>query len=368
MPIPALRAKQSTNTTGTGTVTLLPAPAAARSLQAAFGTSARVVRYVISGATFFEIGVGTFDGGSPGTLTRATVLASSNAGALVSLVAGTADVFAWLDPGAERTLIESTATTLTLTLADIGNQVIWSGTAAGTLALPALATVPPGGQVHVRNSGTARLTVDPNGAELVNGATTLDLLPGDAASIVAATGGWVLAGVLPGLVHIRSQVAAAVAQVDFTLPAGFAAYEIRWWAVRAATDGASLLLRTSTDGGSTFAGAASDYNVTTESTRPATNNVSSVNSATSTAFSLTAALEAVNAVVSSQGTGQFWPGDGTRHPNIVGQSMMVEDVLNTPGLHRFTGLRSSGTLVNAIRFLMSSGNITAGTFSLYGVR
>ncbi len=95
MPLPAYRAKQSTNTTGTGTIVLnAPAASNTRSFQAAFGAAARRVMYAISWSDGYEIGLGDFNGGSPGSLTRATVLLSSNSNALVALLAGTKDVFA----------------------------------------------------------------------------------------------------------------------------------------------------------------------------------------------------------------------------------------------------------------------------------
>ena len=87
-------------------------------------------------------------------LTRDTVLASSNAGAAVSLPAGVADVFAWID-GGDRVLIESAAAAVTLTAADLGNLLVWTGTAAGTVSLPAIALLPDGVlTVQVPDSGT----------------------------------------------------------------------------------------------------------------------------------------------------------------------------------------------------------------------
>ncbi|MCA3378963.1 MAG: hypothetical protein ING08_01830, partial [Roseomonas sp.] len=98
MPIIAYRAKQSTDTAGTGTLVLNGASSNARSFQAAFGAATRRIQYCISWQTGFEIGLGDFDGGSPGSLTRATILASSNSGGLVALPAGTKDVFSVVDP------------------------------------------------------------------------------------------------------------------------------------------------------------------------------------------------------------------------------------------------------------------------------
>ena len=85
MPILPWRAHQTTGTTGTGTLTLNAAATSRRSFQAAYGVSAVQVKYVIAGTSFYEMGYGSFDGGTPGTLTRPSgnIVASSNAGSLV---------------------------------------------------------------------------------------------------------------------------------------------------------------------------------------------------------------------------------------------------------------------------------------------
>jgi hypothetical protein len=188
MPIPAYRAKQSTNTTGTGTIVLAAAETNARNFSAAYGASSRRIMYAISWSTGFEIGLGDFDGGTPGNLTRATVLASSNAGALVTLPAGTKDVFAVFDPAARE--VVAISGTATLALADLGNAVVFTGASAATLNLPAVATAPLGSGWMIRNAGTAALTIDPNGAETINNASTLILQAGQAAFIFDGGTAW----------------------------------------------------------------------------------------------------------------------------------------------------------------------------------
>ena len=188
MPIPAYRAKQSTSTTGTGTLVLNAAESNARSFIVAFGASSRRILYMIQFATGYELGLGDFDGGSPGSLTRATVLASSNANALVTLPTGTKDVFAVFDPAAREVI--SISATATLALADLGNTVVFTGASAATLNLPAVATAPLGAGWFVINSGTAALTIDPNGAELVNGAAALVLQPGASAMLMRNSSAW----------------------------------------------------------------------------------------------------------------------------------------------------------------------------------
>lgn len=52
-------------------------------------------------------------------------------------------------------------------------------TSAATLSFVAAATLGDGWYTGVRNSSSGLLTLDPNGAELINGAATIDLKPGE---------------------------------------------------------------------------------------------------------------------------------------------------------------------------------------------
>ena len=86
------RVKETTTTTGTGTVTLLGASTGFQSF-AAVG-NANTTYYTIADQTGsnWEVGIGTYTS-SGTTLSRTTVLASSNSGSLVTFTAGTKDVF-----------------------------------------------------------------------------------------------------------------------------------------------------------------------------------------------------------------------------------------------------------------------------------
>ena len=86
------RVKETTTTTGTGTVTLLGASTGYQSF-AAVG-NANTTYYTIAGQTGseWEVGIGTYTS-SGTTLSRDTVLSSSNAGSPVTFSSGTKDVF-----------------------------------------------------------------------------------------------------------------------------------------------------------------------------------------------------------------------------------------------------------------------------------
>lgn len=86
------RVKETTTTTGTGTVTLAGAASGFQSF-AAVGDGNQTFYAISDAATGdWEVGVGTYTA-SGTTLSRTTVVSSSNAGSLVNFAAGTKDVF-----------------------------------------------------------------------------------------------------------------------------------------------------------------------------------------------------------------------------------------------------------------------------------
>jgi hypothetical protein len=91
MPTYGDRVKESTTTTGTGTLTLGGAEVGYQSFSSAF-VDQDIVYYCITDGINWEVGQGTFT--LTGTfLSRDTVVASSNAGALVNFGVGSKDVF-----------------------------------------------------------------------------------------------------------------------------------------------------------------------------------------------------------------------------------------------------------------------------------
>lgn len=84
------RVKETTTTQGTGTVTLAGASSGYQSF-AAIGDG-NTTYYTIAGGAEWEVGIGTYTA-SGTTLSRDTVLSSSNSGSLVNFSAGSKDVF-----------------------------------------------------------------------------------------------------------------------------------------------------------------------------------------------------------------------------------------------------------------------------------
>lgn len=92
MPKIADRVKETTTTTGTGTYSLGGAATGFRAFSAAFATG-DAVYYCVENGTDWEVGIGTLTTGTPWTLARTTILASSNSGSAVSWAAGTRNVY-----------------------------------------------------------------------------------------------------------------------------------------------------------------------------------------------------------------------------------------------------------------------------------
>lgn len=86
------RVKETTSTTGTGTYSLNGAVTGYRAFIGAVSTGS-TVSYCVENGTDWEVGLGVVTDGTPDTLTRASVLASSNGGAAVNWSAGDKNVF-----------------------------------------------------------------------------------------------------------------------------------------------------------------------------------------------------------------------------------------------------------------------------------
>ncbi|MGH6646201.1 beta strand repeat-containing protein [Aquabacterium sp.] len=136
------RIRENTITSGTGTYTLAGPVQGFRAFSDALTTGA-VVTYCVDDGNNWEVGEGTFTIGTPSTITRTTILSSSNSNAAVSWSVGTKSIF--LTASATRLVTTDKANTMTgvLTLPSNGlivgtNQLLVSGgkVGIGTSTLP----------------------------------------------------------------------------------------------------------------------------------------------------------------------------------------------------------------------------------------
>jgi hypothetical protein len=130
------RVKETTTTTGTGTVTLAGAAAGFQSFVVIGDGNQTFYAIVDAASGAWEVGVGTYTS-SGTTLSRTTVVSSSNAGSLVSFGAGSKDVFVTYPSSRAVYLDAAGSAVTTLDIGTLGTSTANISTAnitAGTVA------------------------------------------------------------------------------------------------------------------------------------------------------------------------------------------------------------------------------------------
>ncbi len=198
-PLLANRVKQTTTGTGTGTVNLDGGPATGFvSFVAGVGSGNSCYYEINDNGGNWEVGVGTVTTGSPPTLSRDSVISSSNAGSLVAFGVGTKDVFVTAPAvGGGLALGPATATSLN------GNTIT---TGTGTLTLSTFTlTVAGAASISGTHTGTSSGTNTGDQTITLTGEATGS---GTAGVAVTLTNASVIAKVLTGYTSGAGTVAA----------------------------------------------------------------------------------------------------------------------------------------------------------------
>jgi hypothetical protein len=125
---------------------------------------------------------------------RAFQLGASTASVQASALAGYGLVAASNQLSQSMSVTTFSSSPRTVLTTDRAALLVWTGAGTGTLNLPAAATAGNNYFVTVRNGGGGNLTIDPAGAEIINGAATLALSPGDSAILVTDGAVWYSVG------------------------------------------------------------------------------------------------------------------------------------------------------------------------------
>ena len=171
-------------------------------------------------------------------------------------------------------------------------------------------------------------------------------------------------------VMISSQTASASASINFTgLSSTYRAYRVVLSNVAAATDAADLFIRTSTNGGSTYDEAASDYTWVYNLTYVDTLSVAAnLPTGDYQAAQIVLAADMGNAANEMlNGEVMFYNLSAAQYAHLTYHAFYTSNVplyINTIG----SGMRMSAADVDAIRFIMDTGNIASGEFTLYGLK
>ena len=137
------RVKETSTTTGTGTFSLAGAETGYESFVSGIGTG-NTTYYAIelNSAGEYEVGIGTVTDASPDTLSRTTIISSSNSDSAVNFSAGTKNVFCTL-PASRSMSPSMTATDYIVTHATTlsQDQTIASGVLAGPVTVTGTQTI-----------------------------------------------------------------------------------------------------------------------------------------------------------------------------------------------------------------------------------
>jgi hypothetical protein len=220
------RVKETTTSTGTTAITLAGAATGYQTFSSAVG-NANTTYYTIADQTGanWEVGTGTYTSAG-NTLSRDTVLSSSNAGSLVNFTSGTKDVFVTYPAGKStyqggtfslvagtnvtvsgtwpnQTIAASSGGSATKTISNkTGAYTIVSGdlgtiinctSGTFTVSLTAAATLGSGFTCTIWNTSATvadAITIDPNAAETIDGVATLILRRGEGLDIVCDGTNW----------------------------------------------------------------------------------------------------------------------------------------------------------------------------------
>jgi hypothetical protein len=253
-----------------------------------------------------------------------------------------------------RSNVQSTA--YTAAAADFGLEITCSST--WTLGLTAAATLGDGWYCYVRNIGSGVITIDPNGSETIDGATTLALKPG-AVLMIHCDGATFRTFGKSGPVAITDVVtiSGSPSALDFT--SGFeGSYEeiiLKFWGLTLANETSLKLLLRNPSGGSwqkwAYGGVASAGGT------PAAGTTGNTGRPHGTFY------DYINNGISFTGELRFSrPGSLKSHisGNIVSKESSGNMYVNTLGaeaLAAYDGFR-----------LTSSQNMVDGSYQLFGVR
>jgi hypothetical protein len=247
---------------------------------------------------------------------------------------------------------------------DIGKYFICSG-GSWTLNLPAPVN---GFNVRIRNdqgitgtTGTITLT-PPSGT--IDGLANQSLLPGQECTLISDGTNWRTLGrardVVIGAIDIT-----AVANQLILLPVGYRMFEIDIYSLQPSTSGSSFWMLLSSNGGSSFATSAYYDNIIFNSSTTALGYSYVANGAQGR---LTTGLRN-SAADGGQVKLRFWPGDGTRTPSWLGQSLGFASGIAAQVQYEVAGnlYIASQAIINAIQFQYSSGNIGQGSIVVRGI-
>ena len=217
-----------------------------------------------------------------------------------------------------------------------------------------------------------RLALGAQGGILKSDGTDIDYLSIGTTGKVLTSDGSDASWEIQGRTLLLTATASASSTIDFTsnIDSTYEQYIFELVNIDVSVDNATIDIRVSTDGGSTFKSGATDYRwVTME--KAGTIAITGSGSGNDTEISLSDAYGIDNTSGSSNCSGTvnlYNPASSTYTTNFSSQLTFVEGTSLNSTVSSGAGYYNSSTAVDAIRFQPSSGNFVVGEFKLYGIK
>lgn len=252
--------------------------------------------------------------------------------------------------------------TTPIVLDDRERIVTVSGTAAWTLSHTVTAASAGNGFKYlIRNTGAVVVTIDPAGAETIDGLTTLKCCPKQDFWVVCDGTNWYTVGRRKELILATAEVTTNVSTVDFFLPPGYDCYRFECTGIGQSVIDAYVIGRLAFDGAGTVFNTTNNYSYGYVWGGDASYVAGASGDATSWELSPIGYTGLYTSIVNVD----LEPGSGVKYPTYLSKGFGVgstnEYVMMIGGHHVAAAQRANG-----FRFLMNSGQITRGQFFLFG--
>lgn len=262
-------------------------------------------------------------------------------------------------------ILSSKSLNYTAVAADFGAYLRF--TASATLSLTAASTLGANWRVTIIADG-GTVTIDPNGAETINGQATLVIPTGGVVTLICDGSNFfgIFQANGPGLILLQSidlTGAASTAGAFLNLNASsYDQYLVKVLDAIPATGAVDIYLENSTNNGSSY-GATSDVNWRRSQQTTASTTIAGVQASADTKAIL------ANNLSNTANLAGFCS-DITWFPSTGARNRAIWSLTGHTGTQEFGGEGSAfyAAATNAIRIRPSSGNWTSGRLNLYGLR
>jgi hypothetical protein len=172
---------------------------------------------------------------------------------------------------------------------------------------------------------------------------------------------------LQSLIFIQTQTISAAATVDFTDLSTYSQYLFVFKNIYPATNNAGINMRTSSDNGATFDSGVNNYLGGESSYMLFTGARTDTSSGTS-AIIVGSTVGISNAIGTGFSGQLFITKQASEETSFTFSGGLTPSTGSNFAINQGFGRRDSTVQINAVRFFASSGNITSGSISVYGVR